>query len=211
MFRKFLLTLCLLFLPFSVFAQGDTGVQARVLPSNADVLLEIIDWSYENISDTEVLFHWESNLPAIGKIEYGDTWTKGQSLLTEGEITQHSLLLSDLWPGTLYYFNLSAYNDSDSVSLGDNTFRTSGQRKVLDSSRILDKKADGASLGASKRTIEIQPPDLGYKYKTDELFLLEDITVIFIIFSILLVLFLIYKKLRQQNEQKKSHWEKLDK
>lgn len=212
MFKTFFLTLILIVLPWATMAQGDTGVQARVLPSNIDVLLEILDWDYEILSDTEVLFTWETNLPAIAKIEYGDTWLKGNDLFTEIESLKHEILLRDLYPGTLYYFNLSAFNDNDSISLGDNTFKSAGQRKVLDYSRKLDKPADENLVGATKKMIQLSPyPEDDFQYNSRELFLLEDLSVIFIILSILLVLFLVYKKLRQQNKEKGKHWEKLDK
>ncbi len=211
MFKKLFIILILLSFPYNLLANTDTGVQARVLPENKELLLDIVDWSYENKTAGEVAFYVKTNLPANVKIEYGTTWQKGQMVINENLQNEHYLLLSDLKYGTLYYFNISAFNDNDSISLGDNTIKTLGTRKVLDKNKELIKKTDSGLIGSNKK-VNVSPyPDENYNYKSDELFLLEDLSVLFIIFSLLLVLLLIYKALKNRNKRKEEHWEKLDK
>lgn len=211
MLKKFFIILILLSFPYNLLANTDTGVQARVLPENKELLLDIVDWSYENKSAGEVAFYVKTNLPANVKIEYGTTWQKGQMVIDENLQNEHHLLLRDLKYGTLYYFNISAFNDNDSISLGDNTIKTLGTRKVLDKNKELIKKEDSGLIGSNKK-VNISPyPEENYNYKSDELFLLEDLSVLFIIFSLLLVLLLIYKALKNRNKRKEEHWEKLDK
>ena len=101
MLRFVLFLAVLLFLPMTLLAEGDTGVQARVLPQDASQLLEIVDWHMDNLSDYSVSFVWQSNLAAKAKIEYGETWIKDQSQILDEMSLNHEVILQNLSPCTL--------------------------------------------------------------------------------------------------------------
>jgi hypothetical protein len=119
--------------------------------------------------------------------------------------------LSNLDSGTLYYYSIGIYNENDSISSGNDMFKTSGLRKsFIPNYEELIQPVGNEHIGATL--------NYNYDYKDEnvygvrsELFLLEDMASIFIIISILLVLALIYKKQKEKNKRKKKKWKKLDK
>lgn len=210
MFKKIILLL-FLFLPNFCFANTNPSVQARVLPQNIEDVLEITNFQLEHISDNYVRLQWESNIPAASIIEYGNNIYK-EHIVRDNEYTNiHVVDLLNLNSGTLYYYSIGIYNDNDSVSLGNDMFKTSGLRTsfIPNYGELVDPIGEGHIGATANYRYNYGDEDI-YDVKS-ELFLLEDVASIFIIVSILLVLILVYRKQREKNKRKKKKWKKLDK
>jgi len=211
MFRKIIILLFILLNPVLVLANTNPSVQARVLPKNIGDLLEITDFSLEYISDNHVQLHWNSNLPAASVVKYDNTVYKTHVIRNEEYKTEHIIDLLNLKAGTLYYYSVGVYNNDDSISLGDDMFKTTGLRETfIPKIEKLVKENSEYTIGANSNYNYHYIDDTDYSVKS-ELFLLEDISTLFIIFSFLLVLVLIYKTQNKKNKDKKEKWEKLDK
>jgi hypothetical protein len=198
MWRAFIIV-SLLLIPLFVWANS-AGIEARVLPGQPEDILSVESFEIVELGETSVTFSVKTNLPVQSKLLYGDTWQKDQELVVAELNNQHQLILTDLQLATLYYYRLYLYNDKDSISLGDQIFKTAGQKRI----DWLDEQV----LEAEKADFKPQNQENGNKSSVNDdfqqqaapksgLFTVADLSFLLLCLSIFLLLLAILKHFRR--------------
>ncbi|HUU43668.1 MAG TPA: fibronectin type III domain-containing protein, partial [Planctomycetota bacterium] len=89
--------------------------------------LEVVESGlWKHVSETSACVAWETNLPARGHVEYGETPACGKSTTAdERHFYLHTHYLRDLKPDTVYHFRLVSVDErGNRVTSTDRTFRT---------------------------------------------------------------------------------------
>ncbi len=78
-----------------------------------------------SIADTSAVVFWFTNEPSSRQIEYGITTSYGSSISEPEYDTFHSILLSNLLPGTIYHYRARSADSSGNIATSaDLTFQT---------------------------------------------------------------------------------------
>ncbi len=190
---RFLLIVSLLCLPMAVWAYS-AGIEARVLPNDEADILAVESFQIVEISETSAVFEVKTNLPAGVKLLYGNTWQKEQVFDDESMLGEHHFTLTDLRPATLYYYRLYLFNEKDSISFGDQVFKTAGQPRIewLENSATSHETEFKAhnQLLAGSLTPEDEAPQTAI---AGNLFGVADLAFLLLCFSIFLLLLAILK------------------
>lgn len=79
----------------------------------------------ESISDTSQLITWTTDVPSGSEVEYGLTSSYGYVASSPGNVTSHSVLLTNLTKGTTYHFRVKSTDSDGRTSVSpDYTFVT---------------------------------------------------------------------------------------
>ncbi len=68
------------------------------------------------VSDTSIIVTFVTNEPATSSLQYGTSGAYGSSQINNNLNTDHRYSLTDLLPGTLYYFSLQVSDEDENVS-----------------------------------------------------------------------------------------------
>lgn len=78
-----------------------------------------------DITETSARITWETDEPATSVVNYGLDATYGTELSDSALVTEHSIIVTGLDPGTLYHFKVGSADDSGNYAeSGDETFTT---------------------------------------------------------------------------------------
>lgn len=79
-----------------------------------------------NITDTSAIITWTTDQQTNSTVTYGNSTPPGLTASDGNPVTNHSITLTGLTPGTLYYYEVSStdINDHTTISPGDNTYYT---------------------------------------------------------------------------------------
>jgi len=201
MWRAFIIA-SLLLIPLFVWANS-AGIEARVLPSQQEDILSVESFEIVELGETSATFSVKTNLPVQSKLLYGDTWQKDQELAVAELNNEHQLILTDLQPATLYYYRLYLYNDKDSISLGDQIFKTTGQKRIdwLDEQVLDTEKTDFKPQNQETGTKSLENEDIQQQAAPKSgLFTVADLAFLLLCFSIFLLLLAIIKHLRRSTK-----------
>jgi len=98
----------------------------RVLQADFYQLMQLKDILVESIKDCSAEISWNTNVQALSQIAYG--LDENLEFVTDKKVLPemaHSILLEDLMPDTLYYYNINCTDDfGQSVESAVATFRT---------------------------------------------------------------------------------------
>ncbi len=75
-------------------------------------------------SKTGAVISWQTNTPATGSVDYGTTPVFGNSTQAGGIATSQSVTLSNLKPGSTYFYRITARADGSSTTSGIRSFTT---------------------------------------------------------------------------------------
>lgn len=195
---RFLLILSLLSLPVAVWAYS-AGIEARVLPSDEANILSVESFEIVELGENHAVFEVKTNLPAGVKLLYGNTWQKDQVFDDESMLTEHQFTLIDLRPATLYYYRLYLFNDKDSISLGDQVFKTTGQPNIE-----WWKSISASHEKSSKVSKQVLTSNLTFTEELSEtstagnLFSVADLSFLLLCLSIFLLLLAILKHCQKE-------------
>ncbi len=80
----------------------------------------------ESISDDQASIIWETDEPSDSRVEFGISIDLGSSRLSTGDVTNHSMVLTNLTPGITYYYLVrsSDIDDNGPVSSAIDSFMT---------------------------------------------------------------------------------------
>lgn len=100
------------------FMAGEATGPASPIISNIQV----------TVTETTATVSWDTNLSADSVVDYGETTTYGLGPVTDGTlVTNHSIDLLSLTPGTLYHFQITSTTSEGGSSVSvDQTFTTYG-------------------------------------------------------------------------------------
>jgi hypothetical protein len=70
----------------------------------------ICDVEAVNIGNTSATITWATSEPANSTVNYGDTTALGLTASDSANVTDHSIMLTDLTPAALYYYKVSSSN-----------------------------------------------------------------------------------------------------
>jgi len=103
---------------------GDIAITPLAAPSPPPVITDV----QVVVSDTAAEVSWMTDQPATSRVDYGLSSSHELGAVTDETLkTSHSLILSALQPGTLYYFQIASVTEGGSVATtGDSTFTTTG-------------------------------------------------------------------------------------
>ena len=112
-------------------------------PSPTDVMPPVIsNVQVINISTSTATITWSTNESSDSKIEYGITAGYGSGTASNSSlVTQHSLILTNLTPATVYHFRVSSKDSSNNQAVSvDYTFATLGDivPPVISNVQIVD-------------------------------------------------------------------------
>ena len=100
------------------------------VPALADPF-SISDVSAGNITATSATITWTTDEPGNSTVSYGPTTSPGFTASDSAFVTNHTVNLGELTPGTLYYYGVSSTSELGNITLVDNnegayyTFHTS--------------------------------------------------------------------------------------
>jgi hypothetical protein len=114
-------------------ARTDDGLLAASAPAvvtienNAPGIFDIKAW---NITETSASITWYTLLPADAQMDFGTTGAYGRQTPLQADLsTMHTLVLSDLTPGTTYHFRVYSQNALGRRSVSaDQLFSTPGSQ-----------------------------------------------------------------------------------
>ena len=90
-----------------------------VAPASASPL-EIFEVSAGNVTATSAVITWTTDEPGNSTVNYGAT-TSLDFTASDGDfVTNHTVNLSGLNPGTLYYYEVSSTSEAGNITLTDN-------------------------------------------------------------------------------------------
>ncbi|TSC96558.1 MAG: Uncharacterized protein Athens101426_323, partial [Parcubacteria group bacterium Athens1014_26] len=72
--------------------------------------LKITNVQIKEITSTSALITWETNQPATSKMNYGLSTSYGADIQSSKRVTKHSIILVNLKPDALYYFEVMSQN-----------------------------------------------------------------------------------------------------
>lgn len=195
---RVLLIVSVLCLPMAVWAYS-AGIEARVLPTDEADILAVESFEIVELGEKSAVFKVKTNLPAGVKLLYGNTWQKNQVFEDESMSFEHQFTLINLRSATLYYYRLYLFNAKDSISLGDQVFKTAGQPRIewLENSTISSEKEFKAhnQLSANSLISEEEAPQTVI---AGNLFSVADLTFLLFCLSIFLLLLAILKHYRKE-------------
>ncbi len=80
--------------------------------------------SASDVTDTSATITWTTDEPSTSQVEY---WPGSLSALDKTLVTSHSVTLTNLAPGTTYYYKTMSADDAGNLAVSDErTFTTSG-------------------------------------------------------------------------------------
>ncbi|MFH1714025.1 MAG: hypothetical protein ABH831_00260 [Candidatus Nealsonbacteria bacterium] len=98
-----------------------------VPPKPIDENFSISEVLVTKISKNSATISWKTNEDASSTVEYGETMNFGFSIYEEDYTKEHSLIVSDLLPGSSYYFKIkSQTEDGEETETGWADFSTLG-------------------------------------------------------------------------------------
>lgn len=103
----------------------------------------IADIRVEEVSPTTAVVSWRTNHYATSKVNYGFSTTYGEEVFSNKRVKEHRMVLKDLKPGQLYYFEVMSQN-KNYVYDAYYTFTTPEKE---------DEKVKGAVAGETLATI----------------------------------------------------------
>jgi hypothetical protein len=77
-----------------------------------------------NVTSTAATITWTTSLAASSRVDYGTTTAYGTFAADATQVTDHSVALTGLTPGTTYHYRVTSQTSTDSASTGDLTFTT---------------------------------------------------------------------------------------
>ncbi|HOX97396.1 MAG TPA: hypothetical protein PL066_03555 [bacterium] len=185
-------------LPMAVWAYS-AGIEARVLPNEEANILTVEHFEIKDLGENQVSFDVKTNLPAQVKLLYGPTWQKELTFELPAQTAEHYFTIEELRPATLYYYRLYLFNDNDSISLGDQVFKTAGQPRIdwLDSTSAPHEPAYKAqnSVAPVSSMVETERPQSAI---TGDLFSIADLAFLLLCLSIFLLLLAIIKHYKRE-------------
>jgi hypothetical protein len=101
----------------SILGAALLPVLTLICPAYAQSQVQILEIQLPNISSTAAELTWKTAVPAASRVDYGTTpgfYTKRTAVLNSDGNTAHRVILSDLLPGTTYYYRISAEAGSNS-------------------------------------------------------------------------------------------------
>ncbi|HPL93014.1 MAG TPA: hypothetical protein PLB38_01895 [bacterium] len=197
MWRVFFIAL-LVCLPMAVWAYS-AGIEARVLPNEEANILTVEHFEIKDLGENSVSFDVKTNLPSQVKLLYGPNWQKDVTFELPEQTAEHYFTIEELRPATLYYYRLYLFNDNDSISLGDQVFKTAGQPRIdwLDST--------SAGLDSTYKAHNTLPPDTAVSVPerpqsaiTGDLFSIADLAFLLLCLSVFLLLLAIIKHYKKE-------------
>jgi hypothetical protein len=104
---------------------------------------------------TTATVRWKTNRPANSAIDYGVTETRGTLLINKTLALDHEFTLTDLKPGTTYYFRYSSKDENGELvfDLDNSTLQTSGPDLPVEIQlnwTIPDRRENGEKLEVSE-------------------------------------------------------------
>jgi peptidoglycan hydrolase-like protein with peptidoglycan-binding domain len=109
------------------FAFGwGAGYQWAGVTASVDITSPVLSLIFSTPTQTTSLITWTTNESSSSQVEYGSTLSYGQtSVLDSTLVTNHSVVLSGLTPGTVYHYRVkSADVSSNLATSSDQTFTT---------------------------------------------------------------------------------------
>ncbi len=92
----------------------------------------ISDVSAEGVSGTSAVITWTTDEPADGQVEYGTTPAYGQmSPLSPSRVTEHSVAIAGLSPGTTYHFRVRSRDASGNLAVSEDFTFTTNESTAL--------------------------------------------------------------------------------
>lgn len=140
-----------LFVPSSLIAQ-----------SNDKEAPEISNVQISEVSETEVTITWETDEDSDSTVNYGLQPDYGIVRIPVAERTTHSITLSDLEPGRVYYFRVvSADNNGNQGISADYKVQTSGTPQTGDGDGTANGQGQGQGQGqgasdSSQQTVQVE-------------------------------------------------------
>lgn len=113
--------------PDGVAATACSGSLSTSISGNAPDTQEpeISNISLSSLTATSVIISWQTDEPAVSRVDYGTTNQYGQSKNSNSLLTSHQITLTGLKPDTGYHFRAASTNPAGNEGLsGDNTFLT---------------------------------------------------------------------------------------
>jgi len=92
----------------------------RTATARIDAILPVISGVYAVPDVDYATIHWETNEPADSTVLYGETPALGSSKHVTGPTLDHSVLLTDLTPGTTYYYDVQSADEAGNTATADN-------------------------------------------------------------------------------------------
>jgi len=101
--------------------------QEEPLPSNGTI--DITSLSIQNVSssvtETGAIITWDTNEPTTGKVDYGTSEAYGSTAPLDTNLSNsHSVTLTDLDPGTKYYFKVTSENAAGNKATAEGNLTT---------------------------------------------------------------------------------------
>jgi len=92
----------------------------RTAQARVDAIIPVISGVYAVPDIDTAVIHWETNEVADSTVFYGTTPALGSSASVPGLVLDHSVLLSNLQPGTLYYYDVHSADEAGNMAVADN-------------------------------------------------------------------------------------------
>jgi hypothetical protein len=92
----------------------------RTAQARVDAITPVISGVYAVPDIDSAVIHWSTNEVADSTVLYGNTPALGSSASVPGFILDHSVLLSNLQPGTLYYYDVHSADEAGNLAVADN-------------------------------------------------------------------------------------------
>jgi chitodextrinase len=119
--------------------------------------------SASDVTDTSATISWITDEPSTSQVEY---WPGSLSALDKTLVTSHSVTLTNLAPGTTYYYKTMSADDAGNLAVSDErTFTTSGVAPDTTPPVISDVPLDPSLVTSHSVTLTDLTPEATYHYK----------------------------------------------
>jgi len=113
--------------------------------------------SEKNIRPDSVTISFKTTVPSNAVIRYGKTTAYSDSIISSEMITDHSVVLSGLWPATVYHYQVGVSDTTGSNFTGDAIFSTASSFGSTGTINVFFNKSIDASvsLGENAETVNL--------------------------------------------------------
>ena len=104
---------------------GSNGSAPQPPSTPTSTSLSISNVSAGDVNGSSGVVTWTTNLPSTSQVEYGTSPSYGSiTALDSTVVTNHSVVVTGLKPGTVYHYRVHSSDDSSQAESGDGSFST---------------------------------------------------------------------------------------
>jgi phosphatidylserine/phosphatidylglycerophosphate/cardiolipin synthase-like enzyme len=141
--------------PYTANYEVDARTQSDIVTSAGPAFVE--SPTEENIGPNSVTIYFKTVPASKTVVRYGTSSTYGDSVVVSSADTNHSVILNNLWPATVYHYQVSASDQAGTNTTGDAIFSTASPTGTTETINVYFNYPTNSSVadGELAQTVDI--------------------------------------------------------